>query len=354
MISDDPIFIPRRDRALARIPGVIFCLPYVFNSVSKIPLNQAAVTKWDDLSAQSAEPDAASGGAAWQTCSQEVLQGAEPAIIFVQSDDSQIALSITATPWGLKLQPLESLWKFGTPLLGPNAPMLLSDIIHQIRSLAPKVRIKIELPGGVYGSHQRDLQRIFPHTKRRPHWEHGAASLAGGFDGYLGRRSAGFRRALKRATRRAKDNGIEFECRLPLGPRAAYETYKRMEAIERASWKGRWRAGLFELPEFYYKLLSKYSYRSQARVVFARRDNSDIGYCFGGVVGDIYRGQQSSYRQDAANYSLGMLMHVETAKWLCRQGKSLQHFGPIQRGMDYKFRFCELTTPSVLTSITID
>lgn len=69
----------------------------------------------------------------------------------------------------------------------------------------------------------------------------------------------------------------------------------------------------------------------------------------GGASHGIYRGQQTSYRDDLAGFSIGTLMHFETAKWLAEDGARLQHFGPIQRSTSYKSGFCEIKLPSVLS-----
>ena len=67
----------------------------------------------------------------------------------------------------------------------------------------------------------------------------------------------------------------------------------------------------------------------------------------GGPSHGIYRGQQTSYRDDLAGFSIGTLMHFETAKWLAEDGARLQHFGPVQRMMCYKYSLCEIELPSV-------
>jgi hypothetical protein len=74
----------------------------------------------------------------------------------------------------------------------------------------------------------------------------------------------------------------------------------------------------------------------------------DVGFCYGGMDGGIYRGQQTSYSEDVSALSIGTLMHFETARWLAEEGARLHHFGPIQRRMTYKASLCEITLPSVV------
>ena len=61
----------------------------------------------------------------------------------------------------------------------------------------------------------------------------------------------------------------------------------------------------------------------------------------------LYRGQQTSYSETVSGIGIGALMHFETTKWLVDEGASLQHFGPVQRMMSYKFSYCEIERPSV-------
>lgn len=59
--------------------------------------------------------------------------------------------------------------------------------------------------------------------------------------------------------------------------------------------------------DFYAFLLQRLAPEKGARVIFARRDDTDVGFIFGGLAGDIYRGQQFSYAQDCHELSLGKL-----------------------------------------------
>ncbi len=51
--------------------------------------------------------------------------------------------------------------------------------------------------------------------------------------------------------------------------------------------------------------------------------------------------------------SIGTLMHFETARWLAEEGTKVQHSGPIQRMMSYKYSLCEIGLPSVLSVLRV-
>jgi hypothetical protein len=61
------------------------------------------------------------------------------------------------------------------------------------------------------GLHARQIKRAFPDALTHAQDAHAAASLAGGIDGWLSRRSSNFRRNLKRAHLRAQSEGMVFE-----------------------------------------------------------------------------------------------------------------------------------------------
>jgi CelD/BcsL family acetyltransferase involved in cellulose biosynthesis len=310
---------------------------------------------WDALAAGSGAPDPSCCGPAWQVTALACSRRAGAPVFLRQSSDGQIAFALTASPSGLRFGPMEAHWGFGCPMLGPGSSDLLFDMIGQLRDAALPVPVKIDVPGLQPGGlHERQLATAFPDRHLIAQDAHAAASLGGGLEGWMSRRSANFRRNLQRAQRAADGHGIGFERHAPVTAQQARAVYRRMLDMEMRSWKGPGREGLLALPEFYGKLLAAYARRAAARVIIARAGGEDIGFCFGGLYGGIYRGQQTSYVEAWCNVSLGVLMHRETARWLCDDGANLQHFGPAQPGMAYKSRFCELDQPSVRVIVDLD
>jgi CelD/BcsL family acetyltransferase involved in cellulose biosynthesis len=171
-----------------------------------------------------------------------------------------------------------------------------------------------------------------------------SASLSNGMDGFLANRSASHRRSLKKQSSRATKNGISFERVRPTSKDQSNSVYQRMLTIELASWKGIEQCGMTESPakEYYDVMLRRLSESKAARIIFARHEDNDIGYIFGGLVDGLYRGQQFSYDNEWSSSSIGNLMQIEKVKWLCEEDVQRYDLGPM---MDYKKHWTELEFP---------
>lgn len=260
---------------------------------------------------------------------------------------SRLALAAQRLPdGGLRLEPLECHWCFGCPLQGPRAVELLRALhaeVGRAEGQPPELVVSGLLPGStllrevVLAFHDEStIYRCEPSVSR-------SASLEGGYDGYLSRRSAKHRRGLRQASRRAHDRGVRFERVVPDSAAAAQATYTRMLAVEEASWKGIGRCGMAESPsrEFYAALLLRMAAAGIARVVFARCEQRDLGFIFGGLAGTTYRGQQFSYVEDWSAASIGGLLQQEQLRWLAEEGAQRYDMGP---SMAYKMHWTELET----------
>jgi CelD/BcsL family acetyltransferase involved in cellulose biosynthesis len=170
-----------------------------------------------------------------------------------------------------------------------------------------------------------------------------SASLAGGLDGFLSRRSGHLRRNLGQQTRRAAAKGVHYERRAPGSAAEADAVYARMLAVEQRSWKGIGRCGMAEPPsrEFYRVMLRRLAVSGGGRVIFARCGDDDIGFIFGGMAGGAYRGQQFSYVEEWSASSIGNLLQIEQVRWLAEQGARRYDMGP---KMDYKRHWTEVET----------
>lgn len=167
-----------------------------------------------------------------------------------------------------------------------------------------------------------------------------SASLDGGLDGFLSRRSRLLRRRLRQATRRARDAGVEYERSTPQSPAEAAAAFERMLGVERTSWKGLERRGMDDRYSrlFYSAMMRRLAVSSSGRVIFARAGERDVGFIFGGLAGTIYRGQQFSYADDWAPFSIGNLLQQEQIAWLAEDNVVTYDMGPL---MDYKHHWTE-------------
>ncbi len=243
---------------------------------------------------------------------------------------------------GFLLEPVESHWLFGNPLLGTDAVALLVDWLAALAagSERPSVLLGGVLPRSAqrrsllaaFGDGYR-IHRLQPTTLCR-------ASLDGGLDGWLSRRSPRLRRNVRAAARKAADDGVTYERHAPTDATGSDAIYARMLAVEERSWKGIGRCGMAEPPsrEFYRVMLRRLAVSGAGRVIFARHGEEDVGFVFGGVAGRVYRGQQFSYVEEWSRASIGNLLQFEQIRWLCEENASRYDMGPL---MDYKRHWTE-------------
>ena len=324
-----------------------FELPFVYRTMDEVHLTKEQQSHWDQLASDEVAPDPLSCGRAWQVTALSHSRRSDEPVIFHQNNEGQVCFSVVKTPFGIRLVPLENQWSFGRPLLGPHAKDLLLSLLGQIKEVVGDRIVQFELPGTF--PQDPSLQVLSDHFKPIGHYRqdsHAAASITGDIETWEAQRSPGYRRFLNRVRRSAANEGIRIERLTPCSERETLSSFNRMLAVEKKSWKGLASSGLFDLPSFYYDLLYQYALTGSAMVIFATRDGEDVGFCFGGYIGGIYRGQQTSYAKGVRDLSIGHLMHFETACWLCERNARLHHFGPIQARMDYKRRLCELALES--------
>lgn len=328
-----------------------------FSFILKAPeqISPEQIDHWDYLAAHSDTPDPQSCGPAWQLTAFANFQRRPLPILFLQNETSQIVFSIQEMGNKWLLEPLEAYWKFGSPMLGPQALQLFDSAMRELARHKLERTIIVEVaglsPDDVLLQNLRShAHAMSPLLKQDPAV---IASLDGGLEGWLSRRSRRFRKNLRRVQLHAREQGVIFERLSPTNKVEASRLYDRMLEVEKRSWKGPLKSGLFSLTRFYRELLEFYAERGAARVVMAVQDGIDIGFCFGGESYGIFRGQQTSFDEAFAPLGIGNQMHVETAAWLSESGASMQHFGPLQNLTPYKTHLCEVSLASVRAAFRV-
>ena len=264
-------------------------------------------------------------------------------VVLRSNDTSVLAFSSWEHPVvGALLEPLEAHWFFSAPLMGPDCVDLLEALLQEPQQRAQKPFLAIsglQVDGALL---KKLLRRIGP--------EHEvgslepiifrSASLEGGPDGFLSRRSGKFRKNLRQADQRGRALGITFERCLPRSDEEAQQAYNRMLAIEAQSWKGQENCGIGEEPysTFYGLVYGRMCRNGAARAIFAQQDGRDIGFVMGGVDGVHYRGQQFSYVLDWAAHSVGNLLQWAQIQWLCEEGIARYDMGSV---LEYKLHWTE-------------
>jgi hypothetical protein len=241
------------------------------------------------------------------------------------------------------VEPVELAWGLASPLIGSDAAALVDEVVPV---LAARRDWQLAILSGltVAGPQRRALDATLParweRRRGQPTVRH-VASLEGGIDGFLSRRSRELRKSLRKALRAAHTDGLTFESvRVPeAGARALYD---RIQAIEASSWKAREGVGIHAGPMrgFYGAMLPRLCAMGQQRTIFARKADRDVGYILGAMFEAEYRGLQFSYDDEAARHGIGGLLQYHQVVELCAEGVHRYDLGT---EMDYKRRWAEDT-----------
>ena len=311
--------------------------------------NPPLTAHWTAVAARSGRPDPFSCTPAWQLAFHDAFAPARRLFLRADAKNMLAFAELTLLSGHRLLAPVEYHWISASPLLGPDADRLfilsLSDIAREYSGHLPCFLI-----GGME-EHNELIPRLFRAAGRlfrflkQPETLQRSASLQGGMDGYLSRRSGNFRAKIKKARRKAEEIHIHFERHIPSSPEEADAVYHRMIAVEEKSWKGRDHCGMTESPslEFYRAMIRRLSLYGGGRVIFAVHDGNDIGFIFGGMADDCYRGQQFSYDNAWKPFSVGDLLQMEQLSWLCEEGALRYDMGMSDHpAMAYKQHWAEM------------
>ena len=239
------------------------------------------------------------------------------------------------------IEPIELAWGLASPLAGHDSEALAQEIVPL---LAQRRDWQLAILAGMTGDgpQRRALERALPRRWERrrgtPTIRH-VASLDGGVDGFLSRRSRELRKSLRKSLRAANDAGITFDS-VRATPAEAAALYDRIQAVEQRSWKAQENVGISQGPmrAFYGAMLPRLCQLGQQRTMFARLGEQDVGYILGAVAGGEYRGLQFSYDDEHAQFGLGGLLQYHQVVELCADGIGRYDLGT---EMDYKRRWAE-------------
>lgn len=239
------------------------------------------------------------------------------------------------------IEPVELAWGLAAPLIGRDAHVLVEEVLPV---LAARRDWQLAILAGhtADGPQRRALDALLPSRWERrrgqPTIRH-VASLDGGIDGFLGRRSRELRKSLRKALRAAETEGLTFEA-VRAGAGEGGALYERIQAVETFSWKAREGVGISAGPmhAFYAAMLPRLCALGQQRTIFARHRGRDVGYILGAVMGGEYRGLQFSYADELSRFGIGALLQYHQVIELCTEGVARYDLGT---EMEYKRRWAE-------------
>ncbi len=266
------------------------------------------------------------------------------------AEPSFVALAARRHPeLGLYLEAIENMWCFACPLIGPASVELLDAAIRDVGAMQDPEKPGVAMalsgvpdsrePGSLLARLARGLDgRYRLHAVDET--QRFVACLEGGLDGWLAARSRSFRKGLRAALRKAKDEALVFEHLEIATAAAARDLYPRILDIESRSWKSATGNGADSghMRLFYEDMLPRVAARGGLRVLLVSRGGEDLGYLHGALTGDHFRGLQLSYDARFVHLSLGNLLQREMIERLCAEGA---HSYDLGTRSDYKRRWAE-------------
>ena len=188
---------------------------------------------WEQSVDLAAQPDPFCCAPVWQLSAHRAFAPGRR-VLAQHTEDSVLVLAEAFLSSGQPLlTSLEAHWLFGCPLLGPDAIGLLAEALA-VMSHGYGHLPALLLGGIVPGSRRaRELyaccESLFTIYLAGECIQAGA-SLEGGLDGFLSRRSANLRSKWRKSFRRAADRGVTFERSCPTDTAGADAVYARMRA----------------------------------------------------------------------------------------------------------------------------
>lgn len=249
---------------------------------------------------------------------------------------------------GRYLEPLESSWGLACPLIGRDPTTLVkwfADVLEQSRA-----QWDLTLLAGVPSGSQLLINiahilskrfRVLRHAQSSRH----VASLIGGMDAFLSRRTPNFRRSLRRAQIKAGHLQLQYEHHCPQDAKTALALFDRVQSIECNSWKGIEEVGIAtgSFGAFYRNMVPRMARRGSLHVLFVKHEGRDIAFFLGGLFGDTFRGLQASFNEQHRAWSLGNLCQLAMLE---RLPKQVRYYDLGSAGLQYKTRWAEQTITS--------
>jgi hypothetical protein len=303
----------------------------------------------DRLALAAPDIDRFCSSSAWVLPAAEALMGpGEPWLVVGPA--GILAMAVRRHERVRAVEPLEAAWGLASPLVGPD-PAALAEVAADLFAAREGRWDVVVLSGLPLGS--RLLQEVVRRLGARYRVGVGSvtrrhvASLAGGVDGFLARRSRGLRKSLRQAERRAAAAGVVFA---PADAGDPDLLFDRLLAIERASWKSRDGVGVStpEMRDFYRKMVRRLAPAGRLRVLVASEPGGrDLAYVLGAVFGDTYRGLQFSFDDRRRGLGLGNLAQLAQVTRLAAEEPGVVHYD-LGTGGDYKPAWAEGMMDSVV------
>ena len=245
-------------------------------------------------------------------------------------------------PGGVLTVPTDGMWLLGSPLLSGDPIHFFQDLVTFWRTESRSKGIRQVLISGMFPGHPLEDSKLWSELSA---WElepsgRMIASLEGGLDGFMSRRSKNFRSRLRRTVKAAEEGGVtvEFmpsqataaECRILL---------RRLFQVEEQSWKGLSQRGIDQggMKQFYQEMVPMLAADGRLRGLYLQREGQDIAYLLGAGFDGYFRGLQFSYLAQESQ-GMGNVGQYYMIRRLVDEGCNRYDLG---QAMAYKTRWAE-------------
>lgn len=240
------------------------------------------------------------------------------------------------------LLPLDFGWLLACPLAMPSPRLAMPGFFAAIHRELPSWDVTIvsglPLRGALSEAVQREVIRHDMPARPLGEVVRCVADLSSGDEAWLSRRSTKFRASVRRAERLFDRSGLRL---LDVSDEATDTVFRRFEALEERSWKGREGTGLSnpEMARFCRDVFHETFHRGES-LAFVARDSAgrDVGFIFGAVVGQRYRGIQMSFDQSYKQIGIGNAMQLKLIRNLAARGVTTYDLGA---HLPYKSRWAD-------------
>lgn len=255
---------------------------------------------------------------------------------------------------GMCLMPLDATWGLGCPLVLRQTHGGMAEFRAALGSCLPWDAAVVS---GI--DPESYLFQIFRFTlgsqyllRRISETKRVIASLEGGLDGFLSRRTRKFRANLRKASQRAQMEGLTFHRTILRSNDSVDAVYPTLMQIEGLSWKAQAGEGVDRDPmkSFIRMVLQRGTRNDQVMLILAQRNGAVVGYLHGSLCRRGFRGLQMSYDERLAPMAIGNLLQLSMLQWLCEENSADTY--DLGSELEYKRAWGErtFTTWTVLTT----
>jgi len=306
--------------------------------------------KWNEFANQTSNIDSFCSSYVWIEPSFRVFYKRTNLFISETEKSALILCQGNDEKRGRYYEPLENSWKLTSPFIGEN---IEQDLCSLLEPLMHTEWNTISL-SGLYPSLVSKIKKCFLEIENIQIEDDKIgyrylASLEGGTEGFYSRRSRKFRRNMRKNKEKTQKANIQFKIFKLTSPNEVLSYFERAIDIEKRSWKAAKDTGMNS--PFMYRfskrvLLNAVNYMGACGIL-AFDGKKEVGFIYGAIFQNIFRGLQMSYDNDYRALGLGNMLQHNMLDYLANNNVEGYDLGS---EVAYKSRWVEkkLAVPSII------